>query len=64
MFSITKREFYKNPSALLNDFDGDTEVWELCSTRVIVLGDGADLDEDDQADAVLLGTLDQVIEAE
>lgn len=63
MFSIDARTRKSRPatrSFLLENFNEDTEVWELGSTRTWLIGDGADLDEDDEADAVLLGTVAQV----
>jgi hypothetical protein len=62
MFSITTDDQRRHTRTalrtfLLNNFATDDEVWELSSTRTLMIGDGNDLDEDDQADAVLLGTV-------
>lgn len=62
MFSITTEDRQRHTRTalrtfLLEHFAGDDEVWELSSTRTLMIGDGNDLDEDDQADAVLLGTV-------
>ena len=62
MFSITTDDQRRHTRTalrtfLLSNFATDDEVWELSSTRTLMIGDGNDLDEDDQADAVLLGTV-------
>lgn len=63
MFSIDLRQRKSRPATrqfLLETFDETDEVWELCSTRVWLIGDSDDMDEDEVADAVLLGTVAEV----
>ena len=65
MFSINSRDRKSRPATrtfLLSNFDDQDEVWELGSTRVWLIGDASELDEDDVADAVLIGTVAHVAE--
>lgn len=61
MFSITQEDRNRHTrsalrSFLLEKFADDDEIWELGSTRTLLVGDGQ-MDEDDSADAVYQGTV-------
>lgn len=60
MFSIEKHEQGTRSNLrlkLLATFADDDEVWELGSTRTLLIGDSSDMDEDDEADAEYKGTV-------